>query len=111
MIVTTTESVPGNKIKEYKGLVWSSTARSRHIGGDLNALVKSLVGGEIGSYRKLVNEGRDYVVKGLVENGKKIRADAIIAVKFGSTQIVPGTLDFYAYGTAVTLEKEGKGKR
>ncbi len=106
MIVTTMDSVPGYKVSSYLGLVWSSSARSRHLGGDIAALGKSLVGGEIGSYRKLLNDGRDAVIKGLVENAKKVKADAVVGVRLGSTQVVAGTLDFYAYGTAVTLERE-----
>lgn len=106
VLISTTETLPGYIITEYKGLVWSSSARSRHIGSDLMAMSKSLVGGEIHQYKKLLNEGRNDVVQGLVKNAELIGANAVVGLRFGSTQIVPATLDLFAYGTAVVIQPE-----
>lgn len=120
VLIATTESIPGYRIVSYKGLVWSSSARSRHIGSDVMAMLKSLMGGEIHQYKKLLNEGRNEGVQGLVKNAEMLGANAVIGVRFGSTQIIPATLDLFAYGTAVVVEPEpgahssqtgGKGKR
>lgn len=106
VLISTTESLPGYRVVSYKGLVWSSSARSRHIGSDLMALVKSLMGGEIHQYKKLLNEGRNEGVQGLVKNAEMLGANAVVGVRFGSTQIIPATLDLFAYGTAVVVEPE-----
>lgn len=108
VIITTTDSIPGHKIVKYLGLVWSSTARSKHLGWDLIAMGKALVGGEISSYRKMMNEGRNDVARGLAENAKKLGANAVIGMRLGTTQIMPATLEIFAYGTAVLVEKEGE---
>jgi uncharacterized protein YbjQ (UPF0145 family) len=89
------------------------------------ALSKSLMGGEINQYKKLLNEGRNDNVQTLIKNAELLGANAVLGVRFGSTQILPATLDLFAYGTAVVVEPDypspgaprysnpvqGKGKR
>jgi uncharacterized protein YbjQ (UPF0145 family) len=105
MIITTTEQVPGFVAKKYLGLVWSSTVRSKHIGWDIQAMLKSLAGGEIPAYKRMLNEARDEVLKGLAANAKKLKANAVVGVKFEITQIMPTMVEVVAYGTAVSLQK------
>ncbi len=106
VLISTTDSIPGYKTVEYKGLVWSSSARSKHIGSDFAALGTSLFGGEITQYKKLLNEGRNDMVQGIVKNAELIGANAVVGVRFGTTQIMPATLDIFAYGTAVVIAPE-----
>lgn len=108
--IVTTDILPGRRISKYKGLVWASSARSKNVLADMKAAFRLLGGGEIKAYTELANEARLDVLKRLADNAKKLGANAIIGTRFGSTQILPGTLDIFAYGTAVVAEK-GKSRR
>lgn len=108
--IVTTESLPGHRIKAYKGLVWASSARSKNVLHDIVAAFRLLVGGEIKVYTQLANEARMDVLRRLGENARKLGANAVVATRFGSTQLLPSTLDIFAYGTAVVVEKE-RGSR
>lgn len=104
--IVTTESVPGARIKAYKGMVWASSARSKNVFGDIAATLRLLGGGEIKAYTQLANEARMDVLRRLADNARKLKANAVVGTRFGSTQLMPGTLDIFAYGTAVVIEKE-----
>lgn len=104
--ITTTEHLPGYRVTEYKGVVWASSARAKSVLSDIATAFTLMVGGEIKIYTRLTNEARSEVLKRLSENAKKMGANAVIGTKFGSTQVLPGTLDIFAYGTAVKAEKE-----
>jgi len=106
IIVSTLDFVPGYRVAEHKGLVWTSTARSKNIVHDFVAVTKSLAGGESNTYRHMMNEARKDIVHGLAEQARMLGANAVLGVQMSSTQIMPATLDIYAYGTAVVLEKE-----
>lgn len=106
MLICTTENPPGRKVKDYKGVVWSSVVRSKHLGHDFYAVLKSLKGGDISSYQNLTNQARADVLKKLEENAKKQGADAVVGLQFGTTQILPSTIEVWAVGTAVTLAKK-----
>lgn len=108
VIIVTTENIPGYSVKKHVGVVWGTSARSRSVAFEIIALVKSLVGGEINSYKKLMNAGRHEAIRSLAKNAKELGANAVTGMSFGSTQIVPATLDIYAYGTAVIVEKNRK---
>ncbi len=105
IIVTTTEGVEGKRIKKYMGIVWASSSRSKSILHDIAAMLKSLWGGEIRPYKSMMNEARRDVLKQLAKNAEKMGADAVVGVEVGSTQIMPSTVDIFAYGTAVKLGK------
>jgi uncharacterized protein YbjQ (UPF0145 family) len=107
MILTTSESIPGKEVSEYVGLVWSSSARSKNLLEEISSFAKSFFGGEINAYKRMMNEARADVLKGLAEEAKAKGADAVIGLRFGSTQIMPATVDIFAYGTAVKT----KGKK
>ncbi len=105
MIITTTESVPGYKADQYVGVVWATSVRSRHLGHDLYAMLKSLKGGDIRSYENLTDNARADVLKKLESNAKAQGANAVLSMRMGTTAIMPGMVEVYAYGTAVKLKK------
>lgn len=105
IIVCTTDTVPGREIEEYRGMVWASSARSKSIVADFAAVFKSLFGGELRLYQRMGNEARSAVFEELVHHAEKSGADAVVGVKIGSTQLLPSTVEVFAYGTAVTLKK------
>ncbi len=104
MIITTTESVAGHKA-DYVGVVWATSVRSRHLGHDLYAMLKSLKGGDIRSYENLTDNARADVLKKLESNAKAQGANAVLSMRMGTTAIMPGMVEVYAYGTAVKLKK------
>ena len=107
--VMTISQVPGYEIKDYKGLVWGTTVRAKFIGKDIIALLRILVGGEVKEYTEMVNEARLIAINKMVANARKLGADAVVKARIGSTsQIMPGAVELFAYGTAVTLTKKRK---
>ena len=111
MQVVTTQEIPGYEIKEVKGLVWGTTVRARFVGKDILAILRVLVGGEVKEYTQMINTARRYVIERMVENAKILGANAIVGVNIGSTaQVVPGTAEIFAYGTAVIVEPKRKRK-
>lgn len=106
MIITTTDNIPGYEIVEILGIVRGSTARTRHVGKDILASLRNLVGGEVVEYTKLIGEAREQALERMIQEAKKIGADAIIGVRFGTTQIMQGVAEILAYGTAVKIKKK-----
>lgn len=105
MIITTTENIPGFEIVEVLGIVKGSSARARHLGKDLLAALRNIVGGEVAEYTKLIGESREQAIERMTKEAEKLGADAIIGVRFGTTQIMQGVAEILAYGTAVKLKK------
>ncbi len=103
MIITTTETIVGKNIMETLGLVKGNTIRARHVGSDIGAGLKSLVGGEIKGYVKAMNDARDEAEKRMREEAEKMGAHAIVGVRFTSATIMSGSAEILAYGTAVKL--------
>ncbi len=106
IIVTTMDSIPGYEVSEYVGLVWGTSVRARFIGHDLVAVFKTLVGGEVDPYTKMSNEARLKVIQKVVQNAKRLGADAVIGFRMGSAHVIPGTIEIMGYGTAVKLKKK-----
>ena len=105
--VVTGSDVPGYATKAVKGLVWGTTVRSRFVGKDIIAIARVIAGGEVPEYTEMINEARRYVIQRMVRNARVLGANAVVNTRFGSTaQIVPGTVELFAYGTAVTIQKE-----
>ena len=104
MLISTTENISGKTIKETLGIVRGNTVRSRHIGSDIVAMLKQLIGGELKGYTQMVNDARDEAVKRMVEEAKKLKADAIIMVRFATSEVMQGSSEVLAYGTAVRLK-------
>lgn len=104
--IVTSSKIEGHKIVETKGLVWANSVRAKFLLEDLKALFKIFAGGEIKEYSNLINEGRWDVFRKLNSNAKVLGANAIIDLRFISNQVISGTVEISAYGTAVVIEKE-----
>ena len=104
MIVVTSNEIPGMKIIKVLGLVRGNTIRARHVGHDIMAAFKNLVGGEITDYTKMMAESREQAIDRMIEDALQIKADAIIAVRFTTSAIMSGAAELLAYGTAVECE-------
>jgi uncharacterized protein YbjQ (UPF0145 family) len=104
MLYVTTEHIPGRKITEIIGVVRGNTIRARHVGSDIIALMKNLVGGEIHEYTKLLAESREQAIDRMVEEADALGADAIVAVRFSTSAIMGAAAELMVYGTAVRLE-------
>ncbi|MGG3471186.1 YbjQ family protein [Neobacillus pocheonensis] len=104
MIIVTTEFLPGREIKELFGLVKGSTVQSKHIGKDLLAGLKTIVGGEIKEYTDMLNEARQKAIERMVEEAKDLGANAIIGMRLQSSSVMQGASELIAYGTAVWAE-------
>lgn len=103
MIVTNIENVPGKTIVEHFGLVSGSTIRAKHIGRDLMAGLKNIVGGELKGYTQLLRESRRQAVDRMIEQAKQLGANAIINIRFSTSSVAQGAAELYAYGTAVMV--------
>jgi len=104
MIVVTTESVPGKKVTVSLGLVRGNTIRARHIGRDIGAALRGIVGGEIVEYTKLMGEAREQALDRMVAEASRLGANAVINCRFTTSMVMSGAAELLAYGTAVTLE-------
>ena len=103
MILTTTDAVPGREIAATIGLVRGSTVRCCHLGDDVQAWLKNLVGGEIEEYTRLAAQAREQALDRLVEEARAREADAVVGLRFASSEIDTGAAEFLVYGTAVKL--------
>lgn len=104
MILATTENIPGKKTVKYLGLVKGNTIRARHLGHDIAAGFRNMVGGEITDYTKLIAESREQCLDRMVEDAESLGANAIIMVRFSTSEMMKGAAELLAYGTAVIVE-------
>lgn len=105
MIVVNTESVPGYEVEEVKGLVQGNTIRAKHLGRDIAASLKNLVGGELRGYTELLTEARRQSLERMMTQAQQLGANAIVNVRFTTSAITQGAAELYAYGTAVTIRR------
>ncbi len=103
-LITTMDSIPGYRIKKVLGVVSASTVRARHIGRDIIASLRNIVGGEIKEYTELMEQARAEVLRRLVEKAKGMGANAIVGLRFTTSMITRGAAEVMAYGTAVIVE-------
>lgn len=103
MIYTTTESILGKQISEIRGVVTGNVVQSKHIGRDLMAGIKSIVGGEIRGYTEMMTDARDIAIQLMVADAESKGADAIVGIRFTTSSIVDGSSEILAFGTAVKL--------
>ena len=108
MIVVNTETIPGMRIVELKGLVQGNTVRAKHVGRDIAASFKNLVGGELKGYTELLVESRREAVSRMIAQAEELHANAIVNVRFATSSITAGAAELYAYGTAVKVVPEGQ---
>ena len=105
MIVTTTENIPDALVVQTIGQVFGLTVRSRSIGGNITAFLKSLAGGEIKSYVKLTEDSRRQALDRMVQNAAAMGANAVTMMRFDSTELGLGMSEIVAYGTARVVER------
>jgi uncharacterized protein YbjQ (UPF0145 family) len=106
MIVVTVHQIPGYDIAEVLGIVEGNTIRARSVFRDISAFLKNIIGGEIEEYTKLLAESRDQAVDRMVEQAESLGADAILDMRFSTSEIMSGAAEILAYGTAVKLRKK-----
>jgi len=106
MIVTTNERISGHRVVRTLGLVRGNTIRARHIGRDITAAFRNLVGGEVSEYTKLLAEAREQALDRMVEEAKELGANAVIMLRFSTSMVMQGAAELLAYGTAVVIEPE-----
>jgi len=105
MILATTERIEGREVAETLGLVRGNTIRARHIGRDLMAGLRTLVGGEIKEYTAMLDQARDQAIERMVKQAESRGADAVIAIRFTTSQTMQAAAEILAYGTAVRLKE------
>lgn len=104
MILTNVETVPGKKIVEHFGLVQGSTIRAKHVGRDIMASLKNIVGGELKGYTQLLREARKEATDRMVAQANQLGANAIVNVRYATSSVAQGAAELFAYGTAVRVE-------
>lgn len=103
MIVVNTDTIPGHRIVEVKGIVQGNTVRAKHAGRDIAAGLKNLVGGELRGYTELLTESRQEAMQRMLAQAQQLGANAVVNVRFTTSSITSGASELYAYGTAVSI--------
>ncbi|OFW37398.1 MAG: hypothetical protein A3J29_10790 [Acidobacteria bacterium RIFCSPLOWO2_12_FULL_67_14b] len=104
MLLSNLELVPGRRVVKHLGLVQGSTVRAKHVGKDLFAGLKNIVGGELKAYTELLQESREEATQRMVKQAEAAGANAVLNVRFATSSITTGAAEIFAYGTAVVLE-------
>jgi uncharacterized protein YbjQ (UPF0145 family) len=105
MILTTTEKIANKKVIETLGLVKGNVIQSKHIGKDIIASFKQIIGGEIKQYTEMLSEAREMATKRMVDKAETLNADAIVNVRYMTSMVMTGAAEILAYGTAVKLKE------
>lgn len=105
MLITTQDELSGYKITETLGIVRGNTVRARHVGKDIMAAFRNVVGGEIHEYTKLMAESREQSIDRMTEEAAGLGADGIVCVRFTTSSIMQNAAELFVYGTAVKLQK------
>lgn len=106
MLILTIDDIPGKKVTKVFGLVKGSTIRAKHIGKDIGAGFKQIVGGELTGYDQMLKEAREIAIERMIEDAKSQGANAIIGFRLTSASVMQGAAEILAYGTAVEVENE-----
>ena len=106
MIVTPAATISGHRVVRTLGIVRGNTIRARHLGKDILAVFKNIVGGEIEEYTKMMAEAREQALDRMVAEAQALGADAVLDVQFGTSYVMSSAAEILAYGNAVKLEKE-----
>ena len=104
MIVTSTESIPNHRIVTQLGVICGNTVRAKHVGRDIMAGLKTIVGGEVRGYTEMLSESRQEALDRLIAEAGKLGADAVVNVRFSTSAVMQGMAEMLAYGTAVKIE-------
>ena len=103
MILTNTETIPGKVIEEHYGVVSGSTVRAKHIGRDIMAGFKNIVGGELKGYTELLQEARDEAMSRMIAQAEGLGANAIVNIRYATSSVAQGASELYVYGTALKV--------
>ncbi|MEM1546477.1 MAG: YbjQ family protein [Candidatus Methanomethylicia archaeon] len=106
MMVVNTDYVPGVEVERVLGIVWGSSVKAKHVGKDIKMAFKHLIGGELTDYADMLEEARKMAFKRMIEKAKALGADAVVNVRFTTSNIMSGAAEMVAYGTAVKLKKQ-----
>ncbi len=101
MLITTTDTIAGRDVQEVLGIVFGSCVQTKHLGKDIGAGLRSVVGGEAKGYTELLEESRRTAMQRMIHDAEKLGADAIIGMRYGTAQTMRGAAEIIAYGTAV----------
>ena len=104
MLLSTTDTINGKKIVKHLGLARGNTIRARHIGRDIMAIIRHMIGGEITDYTKMMAESREQAIDRMIEDAQKMGANAIVHMSFSTQMVMGGASEILAYGTAVIVE-------
>ena len=104
MILSNLETVPGRNILEFKGLVQGNTVRAKHVGRDIMAGLKNIVGGELQGYTELLDEARSEATTRMINEAQAHGANAVVNVRFSTSAVTEGASELYVYGTAVVTD-------
>ncbi|MFC5459776.1 YbjQ family protein [Massilia niabensis] len=103
MFMTNIETIPGMTITTSHGVVSGSTVRAKHVGRDIMASLKNIVGGELRGYTELLEESREQAIERMKAQAQQMGANAIVNVRFSTSSVAAGAAEIYVYGTAVTV--------
>jgi len=104
MLLSTTDTITGKKIIKQLGLAKGNTIRARHIGRDIMAIIRHIIGGEITDYTQMMAESREQAIDRMIEDAQKLGANAIVHMSFSTQMVMGGASEILAYGTAVVVE-------
>ena len=104
MLISNTQEIPGKAIVNFYGVVSGSTVRAKHIGRDIMASLKNVIGGELKGYTELLTEARGEAIRRMSRQAEDLGANAIVNVRFATSSVAQGAAELFAYGTAVTVE-------
>ena len=104
MLISNTQEIPGKSVVEFFGVVSGSTVRAKHIGRDIAAGLKNVVGGELRGYTDLLAEARQEAIRRMSQQAEQMGANAIVNVRFATSSVAQGAAELFAYGTAVRVE-------
>jgi len=107
MLLSTTNKIKGKAIVKEFGLVKGNTIRARHVGRDIMAVIRNLVGGEISDYTKMMAESREQALDRMAEEAREKGANAVVGIRFATSMVMQNAAEFMAYGTAVKVEEPG----
>jgi len=106
MMLVTSDTIPGKRIVRVLGLVRGNTIRARHIGHDIMAHLRNMVGGEISDYTKMIAESREQSVDRMIAEAEKLGANAVVTIRFSTSSMMQSAAELLCYGTAVVVEDE-----
>ena len=104
MLLSTSHEIAGKQIKKTLGIARGSTIRARHIGRDIMAIIRHIIGGEITDYTKMMAESREQAIDRMIEDAQKMGANALVHMSFSTQMVMGGASEILAYGTAVVVE-------